>query len=764
MGRPPSNGVPSFRFNAYEVAEMEVVLREHDNQMPTNELLANLAEKFSSSSVRSVNSKQKKKRNEKPGRIVVQMKQVWNWFQNRRFAIRSKGIKIPSAVRNIPQDPPPTVVLPPTVIPPPTDQTVLLNSVPDNPPMEFEAKSAQDGAWYDVTEFLSHKSRGTGDLEVKVRFNGFGEEEVEWVNVVKHVRPRSLPCESTECVSVLPGDLVLCFQEGKEQALYFDAHVLNAQRRNHDVRGCRCRFLVRYDHNLAEEIVPLRKICRRPETDYRLQQLQARSNPEAMQKTVAKKTEQTWAPRGNNLAVATMETKIARVESITVRTDHQHNKTDVESRGLEVTVQFAEPSSHVEETSEITPVITNGVLANTVVPPGTMSDPIENDLSDEVTADVAMFGAEENNQPDVTIAVTTAAEENIVVGFENLESCAEPSSHVEETSEIIPVITNGVLANKVVPPGTVSDPIENNLSDEVTADVAMFDAEENNQLDVTVAVTTAAEENIVVGFENLESCAEPSSHVEETSEIDPVITNGVLVNTVVPPGTMSDPIENDLSDEVTADVVMFDVEENNQLDVSVPVTTAAEENIVVEFENLESCAEPSPHVEETSEIVPVITNEVLANTVVPPGTMSDPIENDLLDKVTADVSMFDGEENNQQDVIVPVTTAAEENIVEETSEIAPVITNGVLANTVVPPDPMSDPIENDLLDKVTADVSMFDVEENNQQDVIVPVTTAAEENIVEETSEIAPVITNGVLATMSDTKENDLSNEVTADV
>ncbi|KAL6001778.1 hypothetical protein ACLOJK_041756 [Asimina triloba] len=61
--------------------------------------------------------------------------------------------------------------------------------------------------------------------------------------------------------------------EGKEQALYFDAHVLDAQRRRHDVRGCRCRFLVRYDHDQSEEIVPLRKICRRPETDYRLQGL-----------------------------------------------------------------------------------------------------------------------------------------------------------------------------------------------------------------------------------------------------------------------------------------------------------------------------------------------------------------------------------------------------------------------------------------------------------------------------------------------------------
>lgn len=48
--------------------------------------------------------------------------------------------------------------------------------------------------------------------EVCVRFTGFGSEEDEWINVKKHVRQRSLPCEAAECVVVLPGDLILCFQ------------------------------------------------------------------------------------------------------------------------------------------------------------------------------------------------------------------------------------------------------------------------------------------------------------------------------------------------------------------------------------------------------------------------------------------------------------------------------------------------------------------------------------------------------------------------
>ncbi|XP_075113445.1 uncharacterized protein LOC107794857 isoform X2 [Nicotiana tabacum] len=303
MGRPPSNGGPTFRFNATEVAEMEAILQAHNATMPAREVLVALAEKFSSSAERS-------------GKIMVQMKQVWNWFQNRRYAIRAKTAKVPgkfstpsvpqsdsamvrtpaklsaspvpqsdpAAVRIMPQasqpiSSPQVKSMPQAPQPLPAPSVAAQNvgrSASDNIQMEFEAKSARDGAWYDVASFLSHRSVETADPEVLVRFAGFGAEEDEWVNVCKHVRQRSLPCESSECVAVLPGDLILCFQEGKEQALYFDAHVLDAQRRRHDVRGCRCRFLVRYDHDQSE-IVPLRKVCRRPETDYRLQQLNAES-------------------------------------------------------------------------------------------------------------------------------------------------------------------------------------------------------------------------------------------------------------------------------------------------------------------------------------------------------------------------------------------------------------------------------------------------------------------------------------------------------
>ncbi|ONK73761.1 uncharacterized protein A4U43_C04F35000 [Asparagus officinalis] len=258
MGRPPSTGGPAFRFTQNEVVEMEACLQEVHNTVPSREVICSLAEKFSASPDRF-------------GKFVVQPKQVWNWFQNRRYAQRAKLGKAPGklSVSPMPREDSAAFrnVAPPISAPPGRNPS-------DNAQVEFEAKSARDGAWYDVAVFLSHRMFETGDPEVLVRFSGFGVEEDEWVNVRKCVRQRSLPCENAECVAVLPGDLILCFQEGKEQALYFDAHVLDAQRRRHDVRGCRCRFLVRYDHDQSEEIVPLRKVCRRPETDYRLQALQ----------------------------------------------------------------------------------------------------------------------------------------------------------------------------------------------------------------------------------------------------------------------------------------------------------------------------------------------------------------------------------------------------------------------------------------------------------------------------------------------------------
>lgn len=48
--------------------------------------------------------------------------------------------------------------------------------------------------------------------EALLRYDGYGSEEDEWVSIVQNLRLRSFPCEETECVLLLPGDPVLCFQ------------------------------------------------------------------------------------------------------------------------------------------------------------------------------------------------------------------------------------------------------------------------------------------------------------------------------------------------------------------------------------------------------------------------------------------------------------------------------------------------------------------------------------------------------------------------
>lgn len=237
---------------------MEEHLRHLNNAIPHRDVIQGLADKFTASPARA-------------GKISVQPKQVWNWFQNRRYSQRNRttrGAPLPQGK-----------MLPTGAADEHHSASFGAQSASSVYPtgknssnggqVDFEAKSARDGAWYDVAHFLSHRLFETGEPEVRVRFSGFGAEEDEWINVRKCVRQRSLPCEPTECVAVLPGDLILCFQEGKEQALYFDARILDAQRRRHDVRGCRCRFLVRYDHDHSEEIVPLRKVCRRPDNGFR---------------------------------------------------------------------------------------------------------------------------------------------------------------------------------------------------------------------------------------------------------------------------------------------------------------------------------------------------------------------------------------------------------------------------------------------------------------------------------------------------------------
>ncbi|KAL6846433.1 hypothetical protein ACP4OV_023881 [Aristida adscensionis] len=138
------------------------------------------------------------------------------------------------------------------------------DAIPELEKLEFEAKSAKDSAWYDIAMFLAHRTNKSGEVEVRVRFEGFGADEDEWVNVKKSIRQRSIPLESSQCQNIVEGDLVLCFREANDEALHFDAHVLEIQRKQHDIRGCRCIFLVEYDHDRSQERVNLRRLSRRP--------------------------------------------------------------------------------------------------------------------------------------------------------------------------------------------------------------------------------------------------------------------------------------------------------------------------------------------------------------------------------------------------------------------------------------------------------------------------------------------------------------------
>ncbi|KQJ89917.1 protein SAWADEE HOMEODOMAIN HOMOLOG 1 [Brachypodium distachyon] len=138
------------------------------------------------------------------------------------------------------------------------------DKVPELENLQFEARSSKDFAWYDIDNFMAHRTTSSGEVEVYVRFAGFGAEEDEWVNVRKSIRQQSIPLESSECRNIATGDLVLCFKESNDDALHFDGHVLDIQRKQHDIRGCRCVFLVEYDHDGSQERVNLKRLSRRP--------------------------------------------------------------------------------------------------------------------------------------------------------------------------------------------------------------------------------------------------------------------------------------------------------------------------------------------------------------------------------------------------------------------------------------------------------------------------------------------------------------------
>ncbi|KAH6783827.1 hypothetical protein C2S52_008786 [Perilla frutescens var. hirtella] len=233
-------------FTKAEVQKMEQLLDDFKEETLEDEFCKKLARLFNRSSGRA-------------GKPAVKWTEVQSWFQknHQRGFCRETSLdeaeKLPVVPKNITQN---KATRNPKMLEGEEDVDVSR--------LEFEAKSSKDGAWYDVDSFLSHRFLSSGEAEVLVRYVGFGAEEDEWVNVRDYVRVRSVALDHTECQTIKVGDLVVCFQERQDQARYYDARVLEIQRRWHDIRGCRCLFLIKYDHDNAEEKVRLRRLCYRP--------------------------------------------------------------------------------------------------------------------------------------------------------------------------------------------------------------------------------------------------------------------------------------------------------------------------------------------------------------------------------------------------------------------------------------------------------------------------------------------------------------------
>ncbi|XP_073311697.1 protein SAWADEE HOMEODOMAIN HOMOLOG 1-like [Primulina huaijiensis] len=248
MDLRPRKKLPFPGFTKAEVARMEQFLYESKEQSLDDGCYKKLARVFNRSSGRA-------------GKPPLKWTEVQSWFQKHQQKSSSQETSSVAAKRSS-ADP----------------EARTSHKAPDNPNMpegekdpelsrlEFEARSSKDGAWYDVNTFLAHRFLGSGDIEVRVRYVGFGAEEDEWVNTRTAVRLRSIPLEHSECHKVKVGDLVVCFQERQDQARYYDAHIVDIQRRLHDIRGCRCVFLIKYDNDNSEEKVRLRRLCYRPNT------------------------------------------------------------------------------------------------------------------------------------------------------------------------------------------------------------------------------------------------------------------------------------------------------------------------------------------------------------------------------------------------------------------------------------------------------------------------------------------------------------------
>ncbi|KMZ60332.1 hypothetical protein ZOSMA_5G01990 [Zostera marina] len=212
------------QFTDDEIKQLEVLLMEAKDEPKDTKFYQNLTTKINLASART-------------GKKALQWIQVRRWILNKKKHLLTKEKPNGSISDKLGEN---------------------------QPKVEFEAKSANDGGWYDVARFLSHRFNDHCQFECLIRYENFGTDEDEWVIVKEAVRRRSVPIDSDECYRVAVGDHVICFHEMESNACYFDAHVMEIQRKRHDIRGCRCRFLIRYDHDSVQETVSLERICCRP--------------------------------------------------------------------------------------------------------------------------------------------------------------------------------------------------------------------------------------------------------------------------------------------------------------------------------------------------------------------------------------------------------------------------------------------------------------------------------------------------------------------
>ncbi|CAL5373817.1 unnamed protein product [Camellia sinensis] len=232
-------------FTLAEIMEMESKFKEVGEKSLSQDFCQELVASFNCSKHRT-------------GKSAIGWEQVQSWFLDKQREVEAKVTTSPFAPKEFNS--------PLTPESPQKPKDLFAERIAGLSELVFEAKSAKDWAcslelkafhaitsWYDVASFLNYRIVSSGELvEVRVRFAGFRYEEDEWVNVKRGIRERSIPLEPSECHQVKVGDLVLCFRENEDLAIYCDAYIVQIQRRVHDATGCKCIFVVRYDYDDAE--------------------------------------------------------------------------------------------------------------------------------------------------------------------------------------------------------------------------------------------------------------------------------------------------------------------------------------------------------------------------------------------------------------------------------------------------------------------------------------------------------------------------------